>query len=330
MTWEAQRHTRCVLVNTGYQFIPENHLKFPPKPYSTWRERPPFDPNLRYTSPHGDLLNTALRLHGLAAIDLDVDDADDVAEIMELLSDHLRPSPCIRSRSNAARKALLYRCDDAEGFVDTWKGTYGAIEIFAGALCKLTAFGWHVSKDTGVWRRIEWHDVPGNVRQDELPLVTRAQLADAMNAAKVVLGDDPREWHRVPSANHEIDPTILATDLNEVCKAMSYIPNQGAVDWHEWNRWGMACYGATGGHDLGLHAWQQWSGKNRETRHKDCLARWLAYAISPPTRIGAPAIFATAVKYGYKKPPELAARDSLQWGKRQAQNRRAQNFKPTI
>jgi hypothetical protein len=328
MTHEAVRDLRIALCDSGYQFIPEvTGGKFPPRPYSNWRELPPFDPSQRYQSPFGDLLNTALRLNGVAAIDGDIDDADDMAEVMDILCDQLGPSPCMRSRSNSPRRAMLYRCDDPQGFSDTWKGTWGAIEIFAGPLTKLTAFGWHVSKETGVWRRIEWHEVPGNVRRDELPLVTRAQLTRAMTAAQPVLGEKVGEWHRIPSTSHEIDPNIIAADLNEVVRAMLFIPNEGPVDWNAWNYWGMACYGATGGHDQGLRAWLQWCAKNPETRRRDCLARWLAYAASPPQRIGAPTIFATAYKHGYRKPPAQAAAETLKWAKRQQQKRRLANLK---
>jgi hypothetical protein len=326
MTQDAVRTLRRVLVASGFRFLPEiTGGKHTVKPHSTWRDRTePLDPEISYANAYGPLLNTALILDGTCAWDLDIDDPDDAADASDILQQMLGTARCTRSRANSSRRALLYRCDDPAGFYEHLKGEHGAIEVFAGKRTKLTAFGWHVSKETGVWSRMQWHEVPGNVTRDELPNITHDQVRAALSAVRDVLGDEVSHYHHVPGQHREQKASTAAPA--EVYDAASHIPNTGLCDWHTWNRMGMAFYGATGGHDYGLAAFVEWSAKNPYSAHRDCFARWEAYRSSPPTMIGAGTVFKAAIASGYRR----SAADTLVWREQDKQRRRAANFKATI
>jgi hypothetical protein len=330
MTEEGVRPLRRALVAGALPFLPEiTGGKHTVKPHSTWRERTePFDPDVSYANAYGPLLNTAMILDGSCAADIDIDDPDDAEDAADILQQTLGASPCIRSRANSPRRALLYRCDDPQGFYHSLKGAHGAIEVFAGRRTKLTAFGWHVSKETGVWTRMQWHNVPGNVPRDELPLITHDQVQAALNAVRDVLGDAVSHYHHIPG-QHSTHKASTA-DPSEVFDAASCVPNTGPCDWQTWNRWGMALYGATAGHDYGLAAFVEWTNKNPSSAHRDCFTRWQDYGSSPPSSIGAGTVFREAIANGYRKPSAKAAADTLAWREQEKQKRRAANHKATI
>jgi hypothetical protein len=326
MDKDAVRDLRRALVVARFAFLPEiSGRKFTSKPWSDWRDRTaPFDPEISYANTYGPLLNTALILDGCCAWDLDIDDPDDAADASDILQQMLGTARCTRSRANSPRRALLYRCDDPAGFYEHLKGEHGAVEVFAGKRTKLTAFGWHVSKETGVWSRVQWHEVPGNVTRDELPAITHDQVLAALGAVRDVLGDEVSHYHHVPGQHRE--QKASTADPAEVYDAASCVPNTGLCDWSTWNRWGMALFGATGGHDYGLAAFVEWSAKNSYSAHRDCFARWEAYRSSPPTVLGAPTVFKTAIANGYRR----SVADTLVWREKEKQRRRAANFKATI
>ena len=57
-------------------------------------------------------------------------------------------------------------------------------------------------------------------------------------------------------------------------------------DWDDWNKFGLAIWGATGGSDAGGEAFAAWSAKAKKNVAETTNARWQHYRTSPPDRIG--------------------------------------------
>ncbi len=325
MNAEEVRALRCALVSSGFAILPEiTGLKFPPKPHSQWRQRTtPFDPAIDYANQYGLLLNTALILDGLVAIDLDIDSDEDVTLAMDIMHEHLGYPVCVRTRANSPRRAALYRTDDPTGLSAALTGSDGAIEVFSGRLTKLSAFGWHTHKQTRQQVRMTWDQTPGNVSAADLTIVTLDQITHYLDAVAEVLGEDSVCRRHVPgSAPPSAAEDLRASDLAELYRAASVVPNDGPCDWHRWNKWAMALYGASGGDDVGLLAFAEWTLKNPQSQHRDWLGRWHAIAQCPPTRIGAGSVFQAAYKAGYRR----SAVDKRKYEQQKAEEKRLANF----
>jgi Primase C terminal 2 (PriCT-2) len=66
---------------------------------------------------------------------------------------------------------------------------------------------------------------------------------------------------------------------------MAAIPNDASMDWESWNKRGMACWASTGGHELGLEAFDKFSRKNTaKYNERDTRDKWKAYTESTPIR----------------------------------------------
>jgi hypothetical protein len=326
MTDDGTRALRCALVAAGFPILPEiTGLKFTSKPFADWRDRPtPFDPARSYSNRYGLLLNTAIILIGLVAFDLDIDVAEDIALALDVMQQHLGPARCVRSRANSPRRAALYRTEDSAGRYMTAKGCDGAIEVFSGPRTKLSAFGWHTSKVTHQQARMTWDAVPGNIQAANLTTITADQITCFMLIMPDLLGEDTVTRSHVPgSAGPGFSDALRAGNLDELYAAASCVPNDGPCDWYTWNRWGMALFGASGGDDLGLLAFCEWSLRNPASRHRDCFARWQAFSHCPPHTIGAGTVFKAAIQAGYR--PSVAAK--LKHDKEQTEAKRIANFK---
>lgn len=329
LTQEAVCTLRTALVTAGYSFIPEyTGGKFTPKPWSEWRKTGhSFDPAVCYVSAQGPLLNTALRCDGLVIIDHDIDDPSDIEAAVEIMHDCLGAPRCVRTRATAPRQAAVYRTDAVEGLYAARKGEYGAIEVFSGPLCKVTCFGQHTDKTTGVRSRLTWHEVPGNVAQRALTTITPAQAEAFLDAVEDVLGEDITRRSRIPGEAGQPSPEQQAFDLDEIGAAMAYVPNT-ARTWDEWNHVGMMLYGASGGDDRGLRAFSLWSRQNPHTRHRNCTARWQDYASSPPTKLGAGSLFYRATANGYRRPAWVVASPDRLTARQTRASQRLSNFNP--
>jgi hypothetical protein len=301
LTDMGTQNLRAALTTAGFWWLPEvTGRKLVPKPWSDWRERTePFDSARSYSNPYGLLLNTALTTLGLATFDLDLDDAADAAAALALMSKMFGTPRCVRTRANSPRCAVLYRCDDPAGLSATHKGTDGAIELFCGPRCKITAFGQHIDKTTGLRTRLTWHEVPGNVTRQELPAITLAQALEFLTACSDIVGDDPTMRQHVPGQHGEPNRSALASDIDELVVAAAFIPGSLGRDWYSWNRLGLALYSGSGGDDRGLLAFAEFT--RRACQHRDAFARWDKFRTSPPSRIGAATIFHLALNAGYRR-----------------------------
>jgi Primase C terminal 2 (PriCT-2)/Family of unknown function (DUF5906) len=90
-------------------------------------------------------------------------------------------------------------------------------------------------------------------------------------------------------------------EVARLASALAAIPNPD-LSWHEWVRIGMAAWRATEGSEEGLTAWAAWSAKSAKHSDAACAERWLHFATSPPSRIGAGTIFFEAGRQGWRGP----------------------------
>lgn len=87
-------------------------------------------------------------------------------------------------------------------------------------------------------------------------------------------------------------------DHAAVASALSVIPNDD-LDWHDWNRVGMATWAATGGAEERYRTFAGWSAKSQKNDPAATEARWKHYFTSPPDRVG----FGTLVYLARKHSP---------------------------
>ena len=70
-------------------------------------------------------------------------------------------------------------------------------------------------------------------------------------------------------------------------RALSVIPNDSGTHWDTWsNDIGIAVFGASGGADWGLKAFDEWSAKSPKYDPKNTADRWAGFHRSPPSRAG--------------------------------------------
>jgi hypothetical protein len=80
---------------------------------------------------------------------------------------------------------------------------------------------------------------------------------------------------------------LLARDPKDVARALAVIPNDGDTHWGVWsNDIGIAVFGASGGEDWGLRAYDEWSAKSPKYDPKNTADRWAGFHRSPPSRAG--------------------------------------------
>jgi hypothetical protein len=171
---------------------------------------------------------------------------------------------------------------------------------------------WRLSKPTST--KVE-HDLLREARE----LATKLVGGDGTNISIVHPIRWPGSWHRkgtprlahiVASSDNEIDLTeaierlrdavgatifsgfgfktggrLRTDDPAAVASALSVIPNND-LNWHDWNRIGMATWAATDGSEAGREAFAKWSAKSKKNDPVATEARWQHYRTSPPDRIG--------------------------------------------
>ena len=90
-----------------------------------------------------DALNTGILCDGLIAIDLDIEDAAIVSQVVAAANYYMGSAP-IRARSNSARILMLYRASEGEPHTETLSGNLGKVEAL-GHGKQFVAFGMHPS-----------------------------------------------------------------------------------------------------------------------------------------------------------------------------------------
>jgi hypothetical protein len=78
---------------------------------------------------------------------------------------------------------------------------------------------------------------------------------------------------------------ITLLDMWKAASALEVIPNDD-LDWHEWNRIGMAVWRATGGSEYGFKAFDTFSAKSSKYNPRLTRQVWKGYRRSPPNKLG--------------------------------------------
>lgn len=159
---------------------------------------------------------TGIRVeNGLAVVDVDVDDADVVADIMDAMMD-IVPAlesadvPWLQRHSGRDKVAWFFRTDEPFGklktavFVppgykpDDADAPTGFVEVFGGGSARqFGAFGPHSHEGRKVVREYGWHDrSPLDTKLDELPVITKAQFVELSHRAAEIL--KARGWSIQP------------------------------------------------------------------------------------------------------------------------------------
>jgi hypothetical protein len=95
--------------------------------------------------------------------------------------------------------------------------------------------------------------------------------------------------HRREMSREEID----------LAELIASIPNN--FDWHEWNRYGMAIFAASGGSEEGFAAFDDLSARSSKYNPHAARERWRNYRRSPPSRIGLGTLIYTGREHGWRR-----------------------------
>jgi hypothetical protein len=166
----------------------------------------------------------------------------------------------------------------------------------------------HPLRWAGSWHR---KATPRMARIVDGDITREIGLADALNK----LGEAARALK--PANGHDPAPpkdfaAFAPAELLDITAAIACIPNNDddtphGASWKQWNDMGLRIYAATGGSDVGLALWLDWSKRSKAFDEAETRARWRHYATNPPTKTNAGALFNLA-KQHYKdfvRPSEL-------------------------
>jgi predicted P-loop ATPase len=269
-----------------------------------WQLRARHDPpDDAVATPTSDALNTGVLADGLRPIDIDIDDAV-IAARVRFKAVELLGATLVRYRGNSGRTLLLYRAAEGVPKKRTLSGTAGKVEIL-GHGHHFVSHGVH---PTGV--PLEWTpESPENTTVVQLPAITEEQITALFAVLTPLIG---AKFSNLPgpklvNANGNHSDFGQQMSVTEVVRCLRAIPNNGATDWEQWNRIGMAVWAATGGSQAGKEAWSEWSAKNPAHDAKAVEERWANYRRSPPGQIGAGSLIYLARQHSRSASAVVAA-----------------------
>lgn len=137
-----------------------------------------------------------------------------------------------------------------------------------------------------------WHRKKSPPKVAQILSCSEADL-DLQEALSVL-----RDRVGIVRAEHKVNGKQRAANDADVVAALAAIPNNDLA-WDDWNRIGMATWGATGGSDAGRDAFATWSAKSKKNCPEATINRWNHFKTSPPSRIG----FGTLVYLARKHAP---------------------------
>ncbi len=240
----------------------------------------------------------------VVAVDIDLDDEALCDTAYGIFNQKLGATPAVRIGS-APRRLLVYRTETPFKKIST-----GPIEVLADGQ-QFVAYGIHPLGHEYRWVDERLHDLT----MADLPVVTEAQVREAVDAVLAALPESVTKGARVAVEPRELPPGAAGASTSvhgqegtpeAVAEALQFIPNDD-VSWDDWNRIGMAIYGALG--PAGYNHFETWSLKSAKcglTKSETPAARWAAYMKSPPTQLGAGTIYFKAMQHGWVCPPELS------------------------
>jgi energy-coupling factor transporter ATP-binding protein EcfA2 len=231
---------RIALVSAGYaRVIVESLGKKPVESLWPERSRQAILEVVSQQWPTNDALNTGVLCDDLCAIDIDVDENQElVGKVVELARQLLGSAP-IRWRENSTRALALYRVSDFSKAQrhKTINGTHGRVDILTGHK-QFVAYGEHESGAEYKWT-VDLKTIP----RASLPVVTyeavrhfRVQLCELMGEipshvpsmpAAFVPCALPQGFHPIPTrpqaTKHELDyaQAALRNEVAKVAKAPS-------------------------------------------------------------------------------------------------------------
>ena len=229
----------------------------------------------------------------VAAIDIDVGDADVAATIDQLARDRLGDTPAVRI-GRAPKRLLVYRTEAP------FKGIRcSPIEV----LCRGQQFvAYAIHPDTA--KPYAWPEESlVDLSLGSLPMVSedraRAFVADALE----LLPERIRPTRLARPARTPIAVPQPAGDLRgtreAVSAALGHIPNAD-LPYDDWVRIGMALKGALG--DDGATLFEAWSAESAKNDPTFTAKTWSSFR---PTAIGAGTIYHLAMERGWRPDPAL-------------------------
>jgi hypothetical protein len=157
-----------------------------------------------------DAPNTGLVLAGLRCVDIDIDDPQLIAEIKQVVKQHL-PGALVRRRANSPRLALLSRAAAGRPTKRIAGGSKGKVEVL-GAGQQVVVHGLHPSGAALTWVQGRG---PDTVKLTDVPAVTEDQITAFLEAcapllgANIPLGSSPRRASAAPPSSFATVPPHL-------------------------------------------------------------------------------------------------------------------------
>lgn len=137
----------------------------------------------------------------------------------------------------------------------------------------------HPLRWPGSWHRKEAPRLARIVELNEDAEIGLGEALDLLRAAAASTGIELSGERNKPNKD-------LVGDIRNVVEALERIPNND-LDWHEWNKRGLAIWAATAGSEEGFEVFDEWSQKSDKYDYAVTRARWDHYSKSPPGKIGA-------------------------------------------
>lgn len=233
---------------------------------------------------------------GLAPIDIDILDPILAGRVTEIFVRHLGETPAVRI-GLAPKIMLIYATKETIG-----KIAKGSIEIL-GHGQQFVGYGIH--EKTG--EPYKWPmESLADIHISKLPLVTAEQLWTALDEAYDILPDEMKTG-RLGAPKKLADNVVAFTgghqandDLQgtpEACREMlNRIPNPNLI-WDDWNKIGMALWGASGGQQWGWELFDEFSRRSAKYEARETVARWRSFNKSQPHSIGFGTLQHLAMQY---------------------------------
>jgi hypothetical protein len=257
-----------------------------------------------------DALGTGVLTAQTPAIDLDILQPDAVGALEHLARKHFADLGVFLVRIGLPpKRAILLRTEQPFKKITraymTLAGADALVEVLGDGQ-QLAAFGIHpVTRKPYTW----FGRFPGDVRHDELPLVTLETVQTFVDEADALLVGD-FQFQRAGfvhiskgnGADHVAGTDIQASP-GRLADAMAVLPNN--CPWDEWNYVAMALWRATGGSEDGFALFDTWSRKSPKYVAVHTRQRWDHLHRSPPTALGAGTVFflADRITTSWRDPP---------------------------
>ena len=183
-----------------------------------WTDRARMNPPDAVGSwPESSALSTGILGDGLLALDIDVDDAPLVSQIVSAAWNYLGSAPS-RTRVDSPRCLLLYRAVEGEPSKRSVSGQLGKVEAL-GKGQQFVAFGTHEQGAAYAWP----HGSPESFRRDALTPVSQDALTAFLAAIAPMIGAEaPAQPSPLPVAVQSVPLGTPATDRDREYAAMAY------------------------------------------------------------------------------------------------------------